>query len=349
MKRRVLVSIILITGLIFIANKAFSAWTQPKNNAYNQLTLSYYKTTQKYTSMNVDHIGVVQDPNTGIELKDTEEFTSTKLTYYSEYGVTDNFTVFLTIPYDWQRSNDTMKYAGEDGPSGIGDINLGFRKKLVDNIMGSGVLMSLQAEVKIPEAYDYDHPLENLSLGSGQYDARLSFLFGRGFGKGYGWINAGYKWRFENDEWDPLTFKPSDEFKLSIGGGYAVLSWLSIRGLVDWTKSVGNADVSNELIWENWTNYGGFRKDRDIVLIKDTLGLEPDALSVGIDLAFNISKVATFLKDTFPHKEIVVSYNTEISGWDKFRTKDFSKGETVSIAFVFPGEGIFPVNLFTKK
>lgn len=345
MKKIVVASILLLVG-IFLSQEAHSAWTQPKGHSYNQLTLSYYKTTQRYSSMNVDTSGEVVDRSSRIWKTDTEEFNSTKITYYGEYGITDKLTVFTSIPYDWQRSNDTMRFAGEDGPSGVGDINLGVRHGLIDNILGSGILMSAQAEVKIPEAYDYGDPVRDLSLGDGQYDLTLAILFGRGLGKGYAWMNAGYKFRFENTENEPVTFKPSDQIKVSIGGGYAVTSWLSIRGLVDWTKSVGDAQVSNELLVANFPA-GGMSTDDDHILIKDTLGLEPDALSVGIDLAFNVSFI-NLLKETFPSKEIVLSYNREVDGFGDFRTKDFALGETFSVAFVFPMEGLFPVNLVHK-
>ena len=136
--------------------------------------------------------------------------------------------------------------------------------------------------------------------------------------------------------------------KISFGGGYAVTSWLSIRGIVDWTRSIGNAEVSQEMLNLNYST-GGKVSEGDYVLIKDTLGLEPHAMSVGIDFAFNVSKYIPFMKDTFPNKEIVVSYNTEIKGWDPFETENFSRGETINVAFVFPGEGFFPVNVFSKK
>jgi hypothetical protein len=348
MNKKILTTLTVVACfIVFFSGQAFSAWTQPKNSAYNQLTISHYKTTKKFASFGTDRSGEVTQLHTGIHRMETEEFESLKITYYSEYGITDHLTVILSVPYDWQRSNDTMRYAGEDGPSGIGDINFGFRHSLIDDIAGTGILMSVQAEVKIPEAYRYDNPLTDLSLGDGQYDATLSLLFGRGLGKGYAWLNAGYKYRFENDEHDPLTFKPSDQLKISFGGGYAVTSWLSIRALIDWTKSIGNADVSDELIVANYAT-GGLSYQRDVMLIKDTLGLEPNILSAGIDLAFNVSDIIPILKDTFPYKEIVLSYNQELDGFGDLRTKDFALGQTYSIAFVFPGEGIFPINLFKK-
>jgi hypothetical protein len=238
-----------------------------------------------------------------------------------------------------------QRYTDENGPSGIGDINLGLRYHLLDNILGTGILSSAQVEVKIPEAYDYGDPTTHLSLGDGQYDTTLAILFGKGFSKGYAWLNAGYKFRFKNKQFDPMTFKPSDQVKVSFGGGYSVNSWFSIGGLVDWARSAKNATVSDELVRANW-RAGGQSWQNDTVLIKDTLGLEPSSLSVGVDLTFDISKFAGFMKETFPSKSIVVSFVSDIRGFGPFKTEDYSLGRTYSVAFVFPGQGFFPVNLF---
>ncbi len=323
MKKRFFLVLVLLTGCIFLSNDAFSAWTQPKGHSYNQLTYSHYRTTQRFTSVNTVN-NVIVDTDSEIEIHDAEEFNSKKVSYYGEYGITDKLTIFLSGGWDWQTSNDTIKFAGEDGPSGIGDMVVGLRHKLIDNIAGTGILMSVQGEVKIPEAYDYGLPTTHLSLGEGQYDASLGLLFGRGLGKGYAWVNALYKYRFENDQYDPLTFKPSDRYKITIGGGYAVTSWVSIRGLMAWTQSVGNSEVSDELLAANWPT-GGLKKHDDIVVKKTSLGIEPDILNAGIDLAFNV----------MPKTQVVFSYVTDLAGIKPIQTKDYSLGETFSVAFVY--------------
>jgi hypothetical protein len=349
MKKILLVAFLLISALIFTAGDAFSAWTQPKGYAYNQLSFSYYKTDQKFSTLGYassDKDAEIVSLDADVSKRDTEKFTSTKISYYSEYGIIDQLTIFYSFGYDWQKSDDVQKYTDENGPSGIGDIDLGLRYHLMDNIAGTGILSSVQVKLKIPEAYDYGDPVLELSLGDGQYDATFALLFGRGFSKGYAWLNAGYKYRFENKEHDPITFKPSDQVKVSFGGGYPVTSWLSLGGLVDWTKSVGNAEVSDALIFRNNQFAGGNPSQGDTVIIKDSLGLEPSALSLGVDLIFDISKFVPVMKETFPSKSIVFSFVTDVAGFGPFKTEDYSLGRTYSVAFVFPGKGFFPVNLF---
>jgi hypothetical protein len=324
MKKGMLLAFLLFVSFIFMSGDAYSAWTQPKGASYNQLTLSHYKTTQKFTTLELADSGAIVGLDTDVHRVDSEEFNSTKISYYGEYGITDKLTVFASGGWDWQRTNDTMRYANNDGPSGITDINLGLRRSLIDNIAGTGILMSMQGTIKIPEAYDYGDPATEQSLGDGQYDTTLALLFGRGLGKGYAWLNMAYKYRFENDQNDPLNFKPSDQFKLSFGGGYSVTSWLSIRGAIEWTKSLGNAKVSEEL-QTSFYGVGGQSWYQDVVIIKDSLSLEPNILSAGIDLAFNIT----------PKWQTVVSYNEDLTGFGDFQTEDFSRGETFSLAIVY--------------
>ncbi len=324
MRKRRLMILLMFVSSIFLSGEAFSAWTQPKGHSYNQLTLSYFKTTKKFTTIERDDDNRVTSTTVRPYIDEAEEFTSTKVTYYGEYGITDNLTAIASVLYDWQRSNDTMNNAGEDGPRGVGDIDLGVRRNISNNLFGSGALMSVEGKVKIPEAYEYGHPFRELSLGQGQYDATLALVFGKGFSKGYGVVNIGYKFRFENDEYDPITFKPSDQIKMTVNGGYPVTSWLELRGVLDWSMSVGNAKVSDELINENY-QYGGTENDGDSVLIRETLVLEPDVLNGTVALAFNVA----------PKMQTVVSYATDLTDIGIFRSRNSGLGKTVSIAFVY--------------
>ncbi len=323
MRKKVFAAVIVFLTLsVFVSVPTFAAWTQAKGHAYNQLTVSQYVTGKKFTTVQADYDNVVKGTGDDIRVRRTDEFKSASITYYGEYGITDTLTVFTSIPWKWTKTNNTIKQLGDDGPEGVGDIDLGLRYNLTRNVLGTGVLMSIQGAVKIPEAYEYGHPLKEFSLGDGQYDAKLELVLGKGFSKGYAGFTGGYKYRFENGK--HYSFKPSDQVSVKIWGGYPVLPWLSIRGLVDWTKSVGNAEVSEELIIENF-QYGGFDRSKDNVLIRDTLGLEPSYLNASMSLAFNITqKIQT-----------VLSYGTDLKGIPPFESRDSAKGETFSVAWVY--------------
>ncbi|MEK7308683.1 MAG: hypothetical protein AAB089_06405, partial [Nitrospirota bacterium] len=233
MKKKMLgIVIVLIIGSLFLSSRVFAAWTQAKGHAYNQLTLSYYVNDHKWTTVELNNDystkGINEDK---IHRVRTSKFESLGVTYYGEYGIVDSLTIFTSIPWKKVSSDDVRQNSNATGIYGWGDIDLGLRYNLLRNLFGTGVLVSLQGAVKIPEAYEYGDPLLELSMGNGQYDATMLLQLGRGLGKGYAWFNAGYKYRFENNEL--YSYKPSDQIKVLFGGGYSLNSWLSVRGYVD--------------------------------------------------------------------------------------------------------------------
>ena len=223
-----------------------SAWTQPKGRFYHQLYYSYHVSDHKFTTLETATRVVSTDGD--VEKVETGKFTAHSITYHGELGIIDSLTIFGRVPWIDTEYDEVARFSDDKGPSGIGDIDIGLRYNLFKNLLDTGVLMSIQGEVKIPEAYDYGNPITTISLGDGQYDATFGFLFGKAWPKGHVLLNTGYTYRFENNEFDPLNFKPSDEMGVLLSGGYFILSKLLLRGSLDWRKSVGNASVSNELV-----------------------------------------------------------------------------------------------------
>ncbi len=319
MKKKMMLAIVvmLLTGSLFMSDTTFAAWTQAKGHSYHQLSLSYYVTDEIFTTVR-STFDVVKEIDTingigGTERENQDKFESYTISYYGEYGITDILTIFASVPWKRVTSMDD-----KDVPTGIGDIDLGLRYNLTKNLFGSGLLMSVQGTVKIPEAYSYGYYKTNQNLGTGQYDTTLAVLLGKGFSKGYAWLNVGYMYRFENNEFDPLIFRPSDQVKILIGGGYPILPPLSLRGFVNWTTSVGNASVSRELIGSSFLKVDkGYLEEH--VLIKSELALEPNFLNIWVDLALDLN----------PKKQIVLSYSRDVAG------KDYSLGETFILAFVY--------------
>ncbi|UCD34782.1 MAG: hypothetical protein JSU90_10910 [Nitrospiraceae bacterium] len=324
MGKKMAVVFVAAAVCLFAAGNAFAAWTQAKGHSYNQLTLSYYNNSNKFTTIEKNSDGDVVRTDAKAFKNEEEEFSSTKVTYYGEYGLMDDLTAIFSGGWDYVRSNDILFHTEDkDSVSGVGDIIVGLRQKISNNI-GAGILMSVQADVKIPEAYEYENPIDHQNLGDGQYDTTVKLVFGRGFSKGYTVFSAGYKYRFENNELGDLNFKPSDQFLVSLSGGYNATPWLSIRGQIDWNRAVGNAEVSDELVTYAYC-CGVSRDYGEAVVILDTLGLEQSALSAGVALAFTIS----------PNMQTVISYNTDLTGFGPFRTENAAWGQTYSIAFVY--------------
>ncbi len=342
MRRRMLLMFLLLAVCILISSNAIAAWTQAKGHSYNQLTVSKYRTTSKYTT--IEKYDTVENA-TGIVFKDSEiknthadpyisdeeEFTATKLSYYVEYGLIEDLTFIFSGGFEYVKSNDiTANTDDAESASGIGDIILGLRQKISNNVAGGP--MSLELDIKVPEAYEYENPVLYQNLGDGQYDALLKLKYGRGFSWGYAVLDAGYKYRFENKQLDPYTFKPADTVIVSLSGGYNATPWLSIRGKLDWDKSVGNAKVSHEFV-SYAGKYGVSKSHGEAVMMLDTLGLKKNSLTAGLALAFTVAK----------NMQVVASYVWTLDGvgpfkdWDfgVFGTKNASNGETVSLALAY--------------
>jgi hypothetical protein len=196
----------------------------------------------------------------------------------------------------------------------------------VDNIANTGILSSIEFVVKIPEAYDYKDPAFYQNLGDGQYDTTAKLKFGRGFNWGYSVLDISYVYRFTNDQLDDnATFKPSDQVKVALSGGYNATSWLSIRGQFQWLDSIGNAKVSDAL-QQSFIDAGQKLSYGKVVTIKDSLALEQDLFSVGADLAFTLK----------PGLQLVLSYNTDISSFFDIKdSKNAALGETYSFAVAY--------------
>lgn len=334
MRKKILFAFLVLVGCMFISSNAFSAWTQAKGHSYNQVTASHYKTSSKYTTIDkysehgnaepaeskTSKDGEIKRTNHRPFKTEEEEFTSSKLSYYGEYGINDNLTGIFSAGWDYVTSNDIKRYGDSDGVSGVGDIVVGLRQKISDNI-GGGALMSVEGQIKIPEAYHYENPINFQNLGDGQYDYILKLKFGRGFSFGYTVLDVGYKYRDENDKLEPYTFKPSDQYFVSLSGGYNAAPKLSIRGKLEWAKSIGNAKVSQEFV--DYAACCGVKKDKgDQILILDSLGLEQDSLTAGLALALTVAK----------NTQVVLSYDRTLAGFGDISTKNASMGETWSLA-----------------
>jgi hypothetical protein len=164
-------------------------------------------------------------------------------------------------------------------------------------------------------------------------------MFGRGVGGGYVLFNVGYKYRFENDNNIDLfptgvdtggdyRFKPSDQIKVFLGGGYGLPYNLELRASMDYSKSIGNASVSDDL--ETAIYPYGVAADEEHKMIKDTLGLEQEVLNLGVGLAYTFPK--KMLKGTW---QTVFTFNHDVGGVDIFRTKNAGQGKTFSLALVY--------------
>jgi hypothetical protein len=312
-------------GIISMASRHLeSARVQPKGHLYSQITYGYHSSDSKFTTLGFDAMGDIISLDSGNTRIKAPDFTAHTITYHGAYGITDRLTIFLGVPWIHSKYEFVRRYTDKDGPDGIGDIDIGIKHLITDNLSGDGIFLSAQVILKIPEAYDFYYPLTSVSLGDGQYDAEFDLLLGKDWGRSYTVFQAGFTYRFENTDFDPVTFKPSDEIRILIGGGFNINSRFAIRGSLDWIKSLENAEVSDALILSSYT-LGGLAWHGDKVLIKDTLGIEQNILNAGVAAQYDVTNKLG----------ATIALNKNIKGLDGIGTENAADITTFSLVLSY--------------
>jgi hypothetical protein len=218
------IALSLLILLLLPATSHAGAWTQKQLHMYSRMSADYF-----HSSRNFDEDGdLVDRPNNGT-------FESWTFTYYGELGVTDWLTAIANLPYKYQTLDDDT---ARNETWGVADIELGAKMRLIED----PVVLSVQALVKIPEAYDMD---DAVPLGNGQYDYEGRVLLGKSLWPcipGYCGLEVAYRYRDSG---------PADEFKFLAELGSDLKWGFYARTKVDGTISMGNAEtvVSPELSW----------------------------------------------------------------------------------------------------
>lgn len=188
------------------------AWTAAEGTGYNKLAYSDYQAT--------DFFG----PNDNFD-----EFKGRNISFYAEHGIRDDVTLIANILY--QDLEQTDAAGNKTDGSGFSDVELGFRKRLIDG----PTVVSASFLVKLPYLYDED---DELPRGNGQtdYEARLSL--GRSlYPYGYVGVEAGYRLRDED---------PSDEYRYLVEYGISFGNNLYFRTKLDGTESVNNGETISD-------------------------------------------------------------------------------------------------------
>jgi protein XagA len=197
MRKLSVVMFIVIAPILFSINTCLAgAWGMQKGKLYERLSFNYYYADEDFDK-DGDRVGFGADGH----------FRDVHMSNYIEYGLLDNLTIINSVYYkDIRNKDDNL----EQKTSGIGDIDLGAKVQIMKL---AGGLLSSQALVKIPVAYDKN---DDLPLGNGQFDLEARLLYGRSlypYVPGYCNIELGYRFRFE---------APSDELRylLEVGADF---------------------------------------------------------------------------------------------------------------------------------
>ena len=192
-----------------IPSSAFAgAWTAKQGENYLKGAVNYFETSSRF------------GPEDGFE-----NFQNTNFNAYWEHGLKDNLTFFATGSLtDLENVSNGQETSG----SGVGDIDLGLKYRLVDG----PVIISVQGLFKAPYLYSED---SELPLGNGQEDFEGKLLFGKSFGPlGYGGLEVGYRVR---------TDDPVDEFRFLVEYGFDLSEKAYLRTKLDGIHAASSSDV----------------------------------------------------------------------------------------------------------
>ena len=208
-------SLIFILCLTLSSQAMAGAWTAKEGTSYHKAAVNYF-----FSDENFDDDGDRRNANS--------DFTDLNLTYYMEYGIRDNVTAFLSVPYKWIEHDPDI--GGNSKSRGVGDQDFGVRYNFFNDDRG---VFSIQGLVKVPDLHDEDPG--DLPLGNGQTDYEVRFLYGRSLYPKpvYFGLEAGSRYRSQ---------EPSDEIKYLIEIGYNINEKSYVRAKLDGTYSMDNAD-----------------------------------------------------------------------------------------------------------
>ena len=206
------------------------AWCMKEGALYSKLSYNYYFTVDTFD----DDGHKRRNPN-------GSNFHDENITWYNEYGLFENVTLFASVPYkmlhsrtkafekvgDAQRLKTTSK-----SYYGPGDVDLGVRYGLLTE----PVVLALQVLTKVAWLYDGD---EEVPPGNNQNDYELKALLGKSLWPfpGYCGLELGYRWR---------TSAPSDEYRYLLEFGMNPTKKISFRMKLDGIASVKNANLPEQ-------------------------------------------------------------------------------------------------------
>lgn len=201
---------LLVVFLTFSYSVAHAgAWTLEQGSGYNKVAVNVFSA----------------DDTFGTGQAGFEEFNDITVNYYAEYGVTDRLTFIGQVPL--RRSRNEAVDSRTDN-AGVGDIDLGFKYRLVD----ASWVVSAAALYKAPFLYDED---DDLPLGNGQSDLEFRLLLGKSLHPyGYIGIEAAYRFRAES---------PSDERRYLFEYGFDLTKNVYLRAKLDIIQAVDSTDV----------------------------------------------------------------------------------------------------------
>lgn len=214
----------LCLPLLWPAQIAAGAWTQPQGKFWGKVTYFRQTTDEWYISSPEFVDGKVHDSSARRPYRFNGEYDSKAFFIEGFYGVTDRFDVGLQVPYFDQVFNDDTR---TEPPSDSGFSDLRLFTKI--NILQKPAIFTIKLGTKIPTG-KFKNEDGLIPVGEGQWDFDFVAQLGRSFWPlpVYGNIDVGYRVRLENEE---ILRDPGDEWLINaeVGGNLGKRALLMLK------------------------------------------------------------------------------------------------------------------------
>lgn len=201
------------------------AWTQPPGHLYARVTFAGIDSRSRFDSEG-EPIGL-EEPNS---TRRGTEYQSREIRSYGEYGLTEGFTIYGSLPLKRVRiveplavSTTLVQPEVVHETTGLGDLSFGGRFRIRS---GPGPV-SIAGEVKLPTGYA---TTDNPALGNGYVDATLRGLIGASAGWSYVTADLGWMHRWG-------AYQDAVLWSFEVGG--RMLRDYRLRGVVRGVRSLG--------------------------------------------------------------------------------------------------------------
>jgi hypothetical protein len=216
----------IFSGLLMLV-AAFSVhaqggWTRQKNAAFLKLDYSLLAATKYYNPLG--------NPLT------TNKFQQSTFQLYSEYGVTDKFTVVAALPLLKLNRFETTETV-----AGIGDFKLEAKYRLTSNKFPVSVSVAPELPTGRKNAFakNLDNPADfiNLPTGDGELNIYTTLAASKSFGKWYSSAFGAYNFR---TKYEGKSFRDLYQFGAELGVNPIKSLWLNTKLRAQW--SVGDSE-----------------------------------------------------------------------------------------------------------
>ena len=218
-----LLSFFILLSIISLSEEIFAGgWTKKKGKFYLQLS-SQYMRSNKFHDIN----GALVDINT------LSDFT---LSFYGEYGVTDDISIVASFPFFHRLTLNEIKgtssntYFPGAEKNGVSDSDVGIKYKLAE---GGGSVFSAGFSLGLPIG-DSNDP-NGLLTGDGELNQKVSLQFGYSFYPLPIYFNASTAYNFRHKGY-------TDEIDFGIEAGYTFNNKLIVIFRVTGLKPLRNGD-----------------------------------------------------------------------------------------------------------